>query len=124
MIPEFQASVNGCGDRACACRILSELNGFRCGGEGGEGGDGAAEIQHLSVAVVLVVHSAEIGIGVEHRLLRFKAVVLELVHRVEGAHTRLIALYSCKIINLCFFRKSSTLFIGVLLIFLLLSYVL
>ena len=59
-------------------------------------GDTLATIEHLRVAVVFVVHSAKIRICVQHRLLRFKAIILDKLARhanprtvLEGAKLRL-----------------------------------
>lgn len=45
------------------------------GGEGREGGGGVFEIQHLRIAVVFVIHTAKLGVGVEHGFFGFDAVV-------------------------------------------------
>ena len=39
------------------------------------------EIERLSVAVVLIVHPPQIGIGIQHRLFRFRPVVLHKLPR-------------------------------------------
>ena len=58
--------VDGTGNYpVCVC---SELDGLRRLGEGGEGRGPVGEVQDLGVAVVLVVHPTEGGVGVKHVL--------------------------------------------------------
>ena len=58
-------------------------------------------IEHLCVAIVLVVHSAEVGVGIQHGFLYLKAVILDQLAR--HANPRAFA----KSANLCLgiFRK-------------------
>ena len=52
-----------------------EFYGFGCSGEGGEGCCGIAEIEHLRIAVVLIIHSPQIGIRVQHGFPGFYPII-------------------------------------------------
>ena len=54
---------------------------FRSCSKGAEGGYGVLQIQHLGVAIVLVIHIAQAGVVIQHGLLGFYAVIL---HQFSG----------------------------------------
>ena len=55
--------------------LLLKFDSFRCCGEGAEGSHGVLEVEYLGVAVVLVIHAAQHGIGIQHGLLCFHTVI-------------------------------------------------
>ena len=84
----------------CILRIL-ELNHNGCAAEGADGRRCVLHIEHLRVAVVLVVHTAKVGIGVEHGFSRFKAVVLDKLARYANPR----AVLKCADLRLGICRK-------------------
>lgn len=57
--------------------LSSELNRFGFFTKRRKRRYGILHIEDLSITVVLVVHSAEVGICIKHRFLRFEAVILD-----------------------------------------------
>ena len=55
---------------------ILEFYGFRCRAKRRESGNGVAEIKHLSVVIVLIIHTPQIGVSIQHRLLSFDPVIL------------------------------------------------
>ena len=53
----------------------SEFDRFGGCCEGGEGSDGVLEVENLGIAVIFIVHSAQVGVGVQHGLLSLDPVI-------------------------------------------------
>ena len=60
---------------------MSELHDFGSFAKRTERCRRILHIEHLRVTVVLVVHTAQIRVGIQHRLLRFKTVILDELTR-------------------------------------------
>ena len=66
---------------------ISELNYNGRATKGADGRSSVLHIEHLRVAIVLVVHMAEVGIGIEHGFLGFNAVILDELARYANPRT-------------------------------------
>ena len=63
------------------CGVALELVNLGSCGEGAEGSDGILQVQNLSIGVVLVIHSTQVGVLIQHGLPGFHTVIL---HQLGG----------------------------------------
>ena len=59
-----------------ALGLISKYNSFRCAAKGREGGNRILEIEYLGIVVILVIHTAQIRIGIQHGLFGLDPTVL------------------------------------------------